>query len=188
MNGWLGPLFLVCLVAGLICAVAWRCIPAGRLRTTLQTLGACLVFLPQVPILFMIHRSMELVTYQEALFAAWMTLVGVLLVLRAWRGLAVSGQIKSVFLGALGVGLAGWGLESGREFLWDVFLPREPVHGFVDAVQIPYGTRLPPLADVLVDGHWHQATLDILPQLTRGSRIDAEAGAGSNVLLAIVKR
>jgi len=71
-------LFLPALAAGLGCGVAWRFVPPGRLRTRLQIVAALLFFVPQLPVIFLLYRSIALLLYGEAVLAAWMLAVALL--------------------------------------------------------------------------------------------------------------
>jgi hypothetical protein len=194
---YLAKLFLPALLAGLGCAIAWRFVAPGRLRTNLQIAGSVLFFVPQPPVLLFLYQSMALLIYQEALFALWMLGIAALCLwhltqrkergqLRGvWKRRASSPQRRPIVLAIIGLAMGGFGLSFAWQFVADEFLPRIMVQGHVQALTRNYGSRTPRLWDIMIDGRTYKATHDIARLVTLGERIRAEVGAGSHAVLKI---
>lgn len=178
-------LFVPILVLALALSAAWRFIPVGRWRTGLQIVGTALFFAPVVAVAALWHQSVLLVLHQEAALALWTLAVAVVL---GWRALAGAkrGAARPAVMLVFTLAVGGYGAWCASFFVRDAFLPRVVVHGRVDRLWESTGPRRIAVHRYLsINGQTYEATYDVFRRLRTGDRINAEAGAGSNVLLRI---
>ncbi len=190
----LAILFVPALVAGLACGVAWRLVPPGRLRTRLQIVAALLFFVPQVPVMFLLYRSIALLIYGEAVLASWMIAIAGL---AAWRIRQDSSGAETprrterrsnpLVFAIIATMMGGFGTYLGWQCVADVFLPRAIVEGAVGVITPRYGTRSARLFDIVIGGQKLHVTHDVAAALRPGDVVRAEVGAGSHALLAVQK-
>ncbi len=87
---------------------------------------------------------------------------------------------------AFTLAVGGYGAWCASLFIRDAFLPRVAVQGSVDRLWESRGPRRIAVHRYLsVNGQTYEATYDVFHRLRTGDRINAEAAAGSNVLLRI---
>lgn len=192
MAQFLANAFLPSLTIGLALCLAWRHVD-GRLRTALQWIGSLLFFVPQALILFFLHRSVDLLVYQEAVLAFWMITCGGLLLAKVSQGwfkgetpASLSGRRQNPFLLlVLGFGVGALGIFFGVQFVGDTCLPRKIIEGHTQDLKVFHGTRSPSSYTIFIEGQPCAITRDLLLQLKRGEKIRAEVGAGSNYILKI---
>ena len=178
-------LFLPTMVLALALSAAWRFIPVGRLRTGVQTVGTVLFFAPLVAVVTLWHQSVLLVLHQEATVALGTLAVAVALGWGALGG-AKRGTSRAAVMLVFTLAVGGYGAWWTSLFVRDAFLPRVAVRGRVDRLWESTGPRrIAVHRYLLVNGQTYEATADLFRRLQTGDRIDAEAGAGSNVLVRL---
>jgi hypothetical protein len=178
-------LFLPTMVLALALSAAWRFLPVGSWRTSFQIVGTAFFFAPLVAVAALWHQSVLLVLHQEATAT-----LGTLAVAGAlgWRALggAKRGTSRAAVMLAFTLAVGGYGAWCASLFIRDAFLPRVAVQGSVDRLWESTGPRRIAVHRYLsVNGQTYEATYDVFRRLRTGDRINAEAGAGSNVLLRI---
>jgi hypothetical protein len=187
-------LFFPTLGLAVIISLAWRRIPPGRLRTSLQISATLLFFAPLVAVGLLRGQSIQLVLYQEALGAVFFLAIAVLggrrLYLERRGGRPATQQSPSLPpRNAVGIGLAAaamgvWGTVLAEQFVGDVFGKRIVVEGPVGNIWIERGPRgIAVDRYVLVNGKRYSVTADVLGRLRPGTWIHGQAGAGSHTLL-----
>ncbi len=178
-------LFLPTVVLALALSAAWRFIPVGRWRTGFQIVGTAFFFAPLVAVAALWHQSALLVLHQEATVTLGTLAVAGALGWRALRG-AKRGTSRAAVMLAFTLAVGGYGAWCASLFIRDAFLPRVAVQGSVDRLWESSGPRRIAVHRYLsVNGQTFEATYDVFRRLRTGDRINAEAGAGSNVLLRI---
>ncbi len=147
--------------------------------------GTALFFTPLVAVAALWHQSVLLVLHQEATVALWTLAVAVA---QGWRALSgvKRGNSRAAVMLVFALTVGGYGAWCASLFIRDAFLPRVAVQGRVDRLWESTGPRRIAVHRYLaVNGQTYETTYDVFHRLQTGDRINAEAGAGSNVLLRI---
>ncbi len=189
--------FFPSIVAGVILAVVWRFVSPGLARTALQVVAALLFFLPQLGVMFVGSRSVQLVLHRNAVLALWLVAGGAFAVLQAKRSFggapvsavgSRSGLVRSPLLvGAVGVLVGAGGLWLGSVVAKDIVLPRAVVEGVVTRTWVTVG-RGGPYWHIAVNGAPLNVTQDVYAKVRPSMRVRVRVGAGSDTVLAVESR
>jgi hypothetical protein len=173
--------FLPCLATALAIGVAWRFSENRGVRTALQVLGALLLFVPQLFVLFLGAYSARLRLYQQALFSLWALGIAALVFARRTSRAGTVTRATVALVMAIAGAVCAWNVVG------DYVLERDVISGRVEGMRVVHHRRSPDSYEVLIARQAHNIPYELAVALHPGDDVEAQVGAASGTILAIHK-